>query len=118
MTNEERKAIEILKEEWRVNAEIFGVRFAEAMNLVIEALEQREWIPVSERMPDDETEVLFQYQYGQSMMVGYHKFDYTIYPFGHEDSNETGWYDRIDDFICGDDEVIAWQPLPEAYKEV
>lgn len=74
-----------------------------------------DWIPVSERFPDNETEVLIQCS--QSMMVGYHIFDYTIYPFGHEDLNETGWYDSIDDYICGDDEVIAWMPLPEPYKE-
>jgi hypothetical protein len=73
------------------------------------------WIPVSERFPDDETEVLIQY--GQSFMVAYHIFDNTIYPFGYEDEDETGWYDNKDDFICGSDEVIAWMPLPEPYKE-
>lgn len=74
------------------------------------------WIPVSERrFPDDETEVLIQY--GESMMVGYHIFDRTIYPFGYEDENETGWYDSKDNFICGSDEVIAWMPKPEPYKE-
>lgn len=75
-----------------------------------------EWIPISERrFPDDETEVLIQY--GESMMVGYHIFDRTIYPFGYEDENETGWYDSKDDYICGSDEVIAWMPKPEPYKE-
>lgn len=78
---------------------------------------QTKWIPVSERLPKDEKEVLIQFQYGQSMMVGYHIFDRTLYPFGYEDENETGWYDSKDDFICGSDEVIAWMPLPEAYKE-
>ena len=75
-----------------------------------------EWIPVSERLPDNETEVLFQYRYGQSMRVGYHIHDSTIYPFGYEDGNETGWYDSEDNFICGSDEVIAWMPKPEPYQ--
>ena len=45
MTNKE--AIEVLKEEWRVNAEIFGKQFDEALDLAIKALEERpqgEWI--------------------------------------------------------------------------
>ena len=74
-----------------------------------------EWIPVSEKMPDNETEVLIQY--GQSIMIGYHMWDFTVYPSAFADKNETGWYDSKDDFICGSDEVIAWQPLPEPYKE-
>ena len=92
----------------------------EAFRLAVNALEERpqgEWIPVSERLPDNETEVLFQYEYGQLMRVGYHIHDSTIYPFGYEDENETGWYDSEDNFICGSDEVIAWIPLPEPYKE-
>lgn len=74
-----------------------------------------EWIPVSERLPDDETEVLIQY--GQSIMVGYHKFDFATYPTEFEDANDTGWYSSTDNFICGSDEVIAWQPLPDPYKK-
>ena len=33
------QAIEILKEEWRINAELFGKQFGEALNLAIKALE-------------------------------------------------------------------------------
>lgn len=89
-------------------------QLAEWMKELKQLRNQTSWILVSERLPDDETEVLIQY--GESMMVGYHIFDYTLYPFGYEDENETGWYDRNDNFICGSDEVIAWQPLPESYK--
>ena len=80
-----------------------------------EPIPQSEWIPVSERLPEDETEVLIQI--GQSMTVGYHKFDHTIYPPEFKDENETGWYDSKDDFIGCSFEVTAWMPLPEPYKE-
>lgn len=39
MTNKE--AIEILKEEWRINAELFGKQFDEALDLAIKALEEQ-----------------------------------------------------------------------------
>ena len=76
---------------------------------------QGKWIPVSERLPDNEKEVLIQY--GQSMVVGYHMLDSTVYPPEFEDENETGWYGSDDNFICGSDEVIAWQSLPEPYMK-
>lgn len=42
MTNKE--AIEVLKDEWRINAELFGKQFGEALDLAIKALEaQMEW---------------------------------------------------------------------------
>lgn len=92
--------------------------FKEAYEMAIKVLEERpqgEWIPVSERLPDNETEVLIQY--GQSILVGYHMWDFTVYPSEFADGNETGWYDCKDDFICGSDEVTAWQSLPEPYKK-
>lgn len=82
---------------------------------LVKELVKDEWIPVSEKMPDNETEVLIQY--GQSIMVGYHMWDFTMYPSEFADENETGWYDSKDDFICGSDEVTAWRPLPEPYKK-
>lgn len=36
-----RDATEILKEEWRINAELFGKQFDEALDLAIKALEDR-----------------------------------------------------------------------------
>ena len=59
------------------------------------------WIPCSERLPEDEREVL-------------------ITLFG--DSIYLGWYDLTDkqwcteEFDCEEGEVSAWMPLPEPYK--
>lgn len=114
-----KKAIENARvchvEDIREDHNVPTVELATKLQPTCNNLQQGEWIPVSERLPDDETEVLIQY--GQSIMVGYHKVDFTVYPSFFEDANETGWYSGKDNFICGSDEVIAWQPLPEPYKK-
>ena len=73
----------------------------DALEMAIEALEQQpEWIPVSERLPEDGTEV-FVYLFNRP----------SPYIAWIED---THWY--TEDFeVERDDEPVAWMPLPEPY---
>lgn len=77
------------------------------------AVERIGWIPVSERMPEDEKEVLVWFEYFQ---YGYYNRLYQTYGIGYAENGEwspivngtTGWTDL---------NIIAWMPLPEPYKE-
>lgn len=70
------------------------------------------WIPCSERMPYNFVDVLVQIEYDDKrptdIRVGYHSMEHK------------GWYIGYlygsHDLILGGS-VIAWQPLPEKYKE-
>ena len=74
---------------------------------------QGEWIPASERLPDDMQRVLIwfeYYRYGDfNCMYQTHGFGYVCdgkwSPFIN---GETGWQDY---------NIIAWQPLPEPYEK-
>lgn len=61
-----------------------------------------EWIPCSERLPED----------GENVLI-------TIF----NDVLNIGWFEvgnniwRTYDYDCDDGQVIAWMPLPPAYKE-
>ena len=76
-----------------------------------EAVERTRWIPVSERMPEDEKEVLVWFEYFQ---YGYYNRLYQTYGFGYAENGEwshfvngtSGWKDL---------NIIAWMPLPEPY---
>lgn len=58
--------------------------------------EQR-WIPCSERLPEDEGEYLVSFDDGFITTTGYYEGDFEL------------WADA--------GEPLAWQPLPEAYRE-
>jgi len=84
-----------------------------ALDLAIKALEQSEWIPVSERLPDDMQKVLVwfeYYRYGDyNCMYQTYGFCYVIDgEWSPLINGETGWQDA---------RIIAWMPLPEPYKE-
>lgn len=74
---------------------------------------QGEWIPVSERLPDDMQKVLIWFEY---LRYGDFNCMYQTYGFGYVCdgkwspfiNGKTGWQD------CN---IIAWQPLPEPYKK-
>lgn len=83
-------------------------------NIKIELIRQQgEWIPVSERLPDDMQKVLIWFEY---FRYGDFNCMYQTYGFGYVCdgkwspfiNGETGWQDY---------NIIAWQPLPEPYKK-
>ena len=82
-----------------------GARYGRLLN--------QKWIPVSERLPENDEDVLVCYPQGGMEVVYYH-IDNSIYPTEHKDLNETGWCDEEGDALYF--EPIAWMPLPEPYK--
>ena len=67
------------------------------------------WIPCSERLPDDDMLMLVNYidnrPEAMDIWIGWHEMENVWYIDGEAHSRKYG------------NEVIAWQPLPEPYKE-
>ena len=86
----------------------------EEQKKVIEHLESTNWIPVSERLPEEDGRYLVTFKYGIKVcMVGYGSCKRTVlgYPIGH------GWYSLEEAQYYAEDSIIAWMHLPESYKE-
>lgn len=102
-----------------------------------------DWIPCSDRMPENEVDVLIAYvKYNYLTGKKYYSIAMAFYEDGTEttDSSIYGWHDCYDfevleemdcyiipegwwesvsfveEFAPVDREVIAWMPLPEPYK--
>jgi len=118
-----RVAVENLKKAyWSNETEKVAKHFTDAEEIIISAIchhgytvskerPQGEWIPCSERLPDDMKKVLVWYEYYRygdfNCMYQTYGFCYVCdgkwSPFIN---GETGWTDA---------RIIAWQPLPEPY---
>lgn len=94
--------------------------YKEALRMLLEKIEKAPsvqpktgWIPVSERLPNNDEDVLVCYPQG-GMEVCYYHIDDTFYPSEYADLNETGWFNENDDTLYF--EPIAWCELSEPYK--
>lgn len=78
----------------------------EALDMAISALSENkgEWIPVSERLPEKNVWVL----------VTVEQNEMRYQEIMRRNNYKEGWTDNIDFYT---DEITAWQPLPEPYKE-
>lgn len=115
---ETKRAIEVLRQ----NAEFVDAEFEDAIAVAISALEKQRWIPVTERLPEEDKDVLV-----------------TVHFLGLKKAHPIGWNDHIKPYFYVDiakhysgewssasDEykvarsrhiVTAWRPLPEPYTE-
>lgn len=98
LTKEE--AIRELKAMYEHILPHMSIMGTEAFDLAIKALEQAKWIPVSERLPEDNIHVLCQFYLG-GMGECY---------LAH------GVFHVVGGVVMTCNEVIAWMPLPEPYK--
>ena len=82
----------------------------EGAKQILESLSSaQQWIPCSERLPEEEEED-FLVTDGESMAVGYYRQDARAW-----DSTDFGWIENKEKGY-GINEVVAWMPLPEPYK--
>ncbi len=81
----------------------------EAISMAIKALEQDQWISVSERLPENHKDVLICLSSDEICVGCYNSHRL---PFSN---NAIGWGASYVHDWCSND-VIAWMPLPEPYK--
>lgn len=77
-----------------------------------------QWIPCSERLPDEDYWTWNNFQYSADvLMTVYNAGDEeTIIDYGH--TTDGKWYsDTTDCYVPSEWKVIAWMSLPEPYKE-
>lgn len=81
-----------------------------------------EWIPVSENLPEDGTYLVTRKIWGKSVIniVSYARNLYIVDKFDFADKKgKDGWYgyDYESGYYEVTESIIAWQELPEPYKE-
>lgn len=77
-----------------------------------EAVERTRWIPVSERLPEEEGRYLVTFRSERkAYLVGYGNCQMSLCgkKIGY------GWYDLHDAVYFDEKSIVAWMPLPELY---
>lgn len=131
MTNETTIAIEYLTELRDSRQKVLpneaphyeAEKDKDLFNIAIKALEERstcEWIPISERLPKYNKTVLISVkQIGKESTVftAQRRKRFKTPDIFRCCTDNDGWWDFRISAWDDDHEVIAWMPLPEAYKE-
>ena len=90
--------------------------FTEALTGILE--QKSEWIPVSERLPDNQKRCLvtFEAKYTDIMCYAQDLYRVDEYDFCDQ-KGKAGWYVYDSEYgYYSRDDVIAWMPLPQPYR--
>ena len=82
--------------------------FDDAKNIVQEVAEEYKdgWIPCSERLPEDDSICIVTVEYPNNK---------TMVDYGWFDRKNVCWFVGMQEFRTSN--ILAWQPLPEPFKE-
>lgn len=118
------KALDTISRQAALNALSRGNGCGASCHRAIKALpsaqpEQR-WIPVTERLPEEDVEVLITYRYKEGEGDTSHAYiDITTYGQMYFGGNKVGdhkhWRQPFE-YFTSNYEVVAWMPLPEPYR--
>jgi len=114
------EAIEFAKEQ----RAIFGGRMGDFLKFVEDELAQLpsapRWIPVTERLPEEDIDVLISYRYKEGEGDTSHThIDITTYGQMYFGGNKVGDYKHWRppfEYFESNYEVVAWMPLPKPWK--
>ena len=98
------ETIKMLKSKMDGNTDT-SYEWCECMRLAIKALEQTRWIPVTERLPEEDGEYFVTWTTSRSKRPLLEICEYSC-----------GMWDMDNGSAYSDAEVIAWMSLPECYK--
>jgi len=93
----------------------------DAIRKLPSAQPEQRWIPCSERLPEEDVEVLITYRYKEGEGDTSHAdIDITTYGQMYFGGNKVGnhkhWRQPFE-YFESNYEVVAWMPLPEPYKD-
>lgn len=110
MNMSDEQALKILKPMRDMMRDQHGCPISDAyfaLKRAIDALSAQQWIPCSERLPEEDgLEVLFSSRFGRVHIGKY-----------HDDASLNRWFSYRDKIRLMNDEVTAWMPLQEPYRE-
>lgn len=80
-----------------------GVPYNAEVNMVINGMPSaQQWIPCSERLPEEDTYVLATTEWGEITMA--------------EKLSDNAWFIYEGNANAKSDDIVAWMPLPEPWK--
>lgn len=119
---DEKKLIEDFMNNYLVkNDGTWNDAMDRAVELTKAAPKVGEWIPVSERLPEENGSYLCQINFANHEIIDVLFFATNLYKvdkWDFSDKKRAGFYDCEYDWGCFEVyDVIAWMPLPEPYRK-
>ena len=88
-----------------------GIKVIEHLERMPSVQPEQRWIPVTERLPENDDEVLLTVEFKK------HRFVYSG-SYSKDVDGDPHWYSLWDEFRVGREreKIIAWMPLPKPYE--